>query len=96
MKKLLTILLGVAGFSFANAGQMSASGPLADPQCKPAMEHMHASRIQIEEAIKANDANKVGKLVIQDHKYMETFIASHPQCKMHHPMPPMMQENPSK
>lgn len=96
MKKLLGIIL-TAGFIASATAAETAPGqppmpmPSMDPVCMQAMEHMHANHAQLESAIKANDANKVGTIVIANHKYMESFIAKNPQCKPHHrpPMPPM-------
>ena len=52
-----------------------------NPECQPELAHMRASHQKIEEAIAANDANTVGKLVIADHNYREAFMAKNPQCK---------------
>lgn len=84
MKKLLTVLLfGAATLGIANADQTTPQMPpmMTDPVCKPAMEHMRTSHKEIEAAIKANDANKVGTLVIANHNYIESFMMQNPQCK---------------
>lgn len=89
MKKLLITLIGCAivGIANADAPTNAPEAPMQmDPVCKQAFDHMRDSRPQIEAAIKANDAKKVGTLVIANHKYMEDFIAKNPQCKP--PMPP--------
>ncbi len=90
MKKLLSTLLIVGASVAANAAQPQASQPMPmkmDPVCKPAFEHMRSSHMAIESAIKANDANKVGTLVIANYKYMQDFMAKNPQCKpKHRPM----------
>lgn len=95
MKKLLGILClsGMMASAIAaetTAGQPPMPMPSMDPVCMQAMEHMRANHAQLESAIKANDANKVGTIVIANHKYMESFIAKNPQCKPQHrpPMPP--------
>lgn len=85
MKKLLSmLLLGVASFGIANADQSQAPQMppmMMDSSCKPALEHMRTNHQQVEAAIKANDANKVGTLMISNHNYMESFMAQNPQCK---------------
>ncbi|MDD3267469.1 MAG: hypothetical protein PHC75_09870 [Burkholderiales bacterium] len=87
MKKLLIALMGFAIVGIANADTPTEAPPMQmDPVCKQAFEHMRDSRPKVEAAIKANDANKVGTLVIADHKYMEDFMSKNPQCKP--PMPP--------
>lgn len=90
MKKLLTVLLfGVATVGVVNADQAPSMPPMMmDPVCKPAMEHMRTSHKEVEAAIKANDANKVGTLVIANHNYIESFMAQNPQCKPRGMMPP--------
>lgn len=85
MKKLLSTaaacgLFLVAGIANAGHHQMNSV-------CKPAWEHVQATHPQIEAAIKANDATKVGQLIIADHKYLEEFFGKHPECKpKRHPM----------
>ena len=90
MKKFIMIaLFGMATIGLANAAesapQMMGHGPMMNPACKPLMEHMKSSHPQLEAAIKANNAEQVGKLVIANHKFMEAFVAKNPECK-----PPMM------
>lgn len=86
MKKIIGILLGGVICVQAIADTQPPMPPRMDPECKPAFEHMKANHDKLEAAIKANDANTVGKIVIADHNYMESFIATHPQCKP--PRPP--------
>lgn len=52
-----------------------------DPSCEPLFQHMKDNQKPVMEAIKANDANKVGTLVIANYKWMEDFNAKNPQCK---------------
>lgn len=89
MKKLLSALLVIgASVGIANAAQPQASQPMPmmkmDPVCKTAFEHMRTNRHEVESAIKSNDANKVGNLVIANYKYMQDFMAKNPQCKPKH------------
>ena len=94
MKKLLSmLLLGVASFGIANADQSQPPQMppmMMDSSCKPAMEHMRTNHQQVEAAIKANDANKVGTLMIANHNYMESFMTQNPQCKPQRGMGMMM------
>ncbi|RTL02998.1 MAG: hypothetical protein EKK57_00435 [Proteobacteria bacterium] len=95
MKKLLGLLCAVGFIASATAEPTPPPMPMMqnmDPVCQQAMQHIHASHTQIESAIKANDANKVGTLVIANHNYMESFIKQHPECKPKRPpMPPAAQ-----
>lgn len=95
MKKIF--LIGVCGLSLmsgmAYANNMNMGMDMKgmnmapkDPVCQEAMTHMRATHEKVEAAIKANDAQKVGELVIACHKYMEEFTAKHPQCKPKHEM----------
>lgn len=64
-----------------------------DVSCEPLFQHMKDNQKPVMDAIKANDANKVGTLVIANYKWMEDFNAKNPQCKppkrkMVHNMPP--------
>lgn len=99
MKKLLTVLLfGVATVGVVNADQtQQMPSMMTDPVCQTAMEHMRTTHKEVEAAIKANDANKVGTLVIANHNYMESFMAKNPQCKPQRGMgmmPPAQGNNP--
>lgn len=80
MKKTIWITI----LSLTVTGNALAEKPRHNPACKPLMEHMRTTHPQIEAAIKANDAQKVGQLVIADHNFIEKFIAEHPQCKPRH------------
>lgn len=86
MKKLLLAIISCGVLSVANADTPPPAPMQMDPVCKEAFDHLQANRPKVEEAIKANDANKVGKLVIADNKYMTDFMKKNPQCKP--PMPP--------
>ena len=78
----LSLICGIA-----NASETRAMHKM-DPVCKPAWEHFKKNQPEIRKAIEANDANRVGTLVIADHNYMKNFLAKHPQCepkkKWHH------------
>lgn len=92
MKKIF--LIGVCGLSLmsgiacANNMNMNMGMDMMpkDPVCQEAMKQMKDCHAKVEAAIKANDAQKVGELVIANHHYMESFMAKHPQCKPKHDM----------
>lgn len=83
MKKILvTALCGlglIAGAAQADDAKMMM--PKMPPVCKEAMDHQKSVRPMIDAAIKENNAQKVGELVIADHKFMEDFFMKHPECK---------------
>jgi hypothetical protein len=93
MKKfLVTALCGlglVVGVANAGHDDMMSDDMMMSPDmmmkmgpvCKEAMEHQKKVRPEIDRAIKENNAQKVGELVIADHKFMEDFCAKHPECK---------------
>lgn len=87
MKKfLVTALCGlglVVGVANAGHNDMMSDDMMMKmgPVCKEAMEHQKKVRPEIDRAIKENNAQKVGELVIADHKFMEDFCAKHPECK---------------
>lgn len=77
----------MAGIAHADNMNMNMGmGMSKDPVCKEAMERMHDCHTKVQAAIKANDAQKVGELIIANHNYMENFMAKHPQCKPKHGM----------
>lgn len=91
MKKLLLILSCGLALGVANAATpTAASAPMGGPngmkqipaECKAQMVKMHSNHEAIEAAIKKNDANKVGKLVIKEYNDNQAFLKSHPDCKM--------------
>jgi len=86
--------MGMCAESHSGCTHANQNHPMMNPACKPLMEHMMQSRPQVEAAIKANNANKVGKLIIADHKFMEEFAAKNPECKPEGPM--MMGDKPGK
>lgn len=94
MKKLLGLFCAVGFIAGATAEPTPPPMPMQpmDPVCQQAMEHMHTTHMQVESAIKANNANKVGTLIIANHNYIESFIKQHPECKPKRPpMPPVNQ-----
>lgn len=89
MKKLLLILSCGLAFSVANAATTVASAPAsmdsAHPvpaDCKVQASKMKTGYMAVESAIKQNDANKVGKLVIKAYNENQAFLKTHPECKM--------------
>lgn len=95
MKKIILGMLLSASLvtSFASTTNAVASDPVTkqprgmqapqmNPECKPLMENFRKDQPQLEAAIKANNANEVGKIVIKNHNFAESFIKTHPSCKM--------------
>lgn len=84
MKKTLLGILFSGIVFVAIANEEPQAQPKMDPVCKEAFQHLHENQSKLEAAIKANDAETVGTIVIADHKYMDDFIEKHPQCKPPH------------
>lgn len=95
MKKIILGMLFSASLatSFAATTNAVASAPVAkqpmsmqahqmNPECKPLMDNFRKNQPQLEAAIKANNANEVGKIVIANHNFAESFMTAHPSCKM--------------
>lgn len=89
MKKLLLTLSLFGSFALVNAEPMQASAPqpmntkpFMDPVCRDFYKSMKPQQEAVLKAINANNSQKVGTLVIQNHKTMESFMKKNPQCQM--------------
>lgn len=92
---LLSVVgLGLLNTAFAdNTSMPNNEPPRMNPVCQPAFDYLKSTHPQLKSAIAANDANKVGTIVIANHKYMQSFIQQHPECKPHRRMMPMQDFN---
>ena len=78
MRKILLAIIGIFAFGSSYAdGQISSTNT-----CKPLMEVIKSSFVKVQAAIKANDPDTIGKAMIAEHKYEESFVLQHPECKV--------------